>query len=167
MLSAFAAYLGLHVLAYVLLFRHSARLRSERGIFLYHLVPAAATGLAALAYTLAVPGRLPELVLVVSVHGIYSISTLWLWSLAQGGYSLAVLRSVARAETTRVEPDFSQLEQIGETKQRERIAALEALGLVAVRDRTIVLTRRGRRIAFLLDCQLKWIDPRFQVGGPA
>ena len=161
MFSLFTTYLLAHFLAYVTLLRHSARLRTERGVFLYHLVPAMVAGLAGLAFVFAgsAPSRFAELVLVLSVQGIYSISFLELWSLAQGGYSLSILRSVARSEGNGVDPDFSRLKWIGETKQRERIVGLERLGLIVVTDR-IALTRRGKRIAFLLHSLLEWVDPR-------
>jgi hypothetical protein len=118
-------------------------------------------GLAGLAFVFAesAPSRFAELVLALSVHGIYSVSFLELWSLAQGGYSLSILRSVARSEANGVEPDFSRLKWIGETKQRERIVGLQRLGLIVVSDE-IALTGRGKRVAFLLHCLLRWIDPR-------
>jgi hypothetical protein len=161
MLSTFAAYLGTHFIAYVLLLRHLPRFRMERGIFLYHFVPAMVTGLAGLAYALAdrSQARFVELVLALSVHGIYSISLLELWSLAQGGYSLSVLREVARAEADGVKLTFSHLVRIGETKQRERTTGLERLGLVSQSDGRISLTRGGSRVALLLFCLLRWIDP--------
>jgi len=160
MLTAFAAYLLTHLLAYALLLRHSPRLRTEKGILLYHLASATLIGLAALVLVLAepVPYRLPELFLILSVHGIYSISFLELWSLAQGGYSLSILRSVARAEAGGLEAEFLHLQEIGETKQRERIMGLQELGLIARSDDTIALTSRGRRVARFLHCLFKWID---------
>ena len=161
MLTVFAVYLAAHFLVYAVFLRNSAALRSEKGIFLYHLVPATLTGLIGLVYAFTESAQFgfPGLVLVLSVHGIYSLSFLELWSLAQGGYSLSVLENVARAEANRVKPDFSHLEQLGETKQRERIAGLEKLGLIARSDSSIALTRRGSSVAVLLYCLLKWINP--------
>lgn len=169
MLTPFAAYLAFHFLAYVLLLRHFALLRTERGIFLYHFIPAATTGCAGFGYAFAesAPLRLAELVLALSAHGIYSISFLELWSLAQGGYSLSVLRSIASAQANRVDPSFAHLERIGEAKQRERIAGLAKLGLIAESDGTIALTTRGALVAVILDCLLKWIDPSKDAGEAA
>jgi hypothetical protein len=156
MLRLFAAYLITHFLAYLFLYRHAARFRTERAIFLYHFLPATVSGLAALLYAFA-ESAFGDLALLLSVHGIYSLSFLEVWSLAQGGYSLSVLRSVARAEGEGVEPDFSYLQRIGETKQRERISALAHLKLIAENDGQITLTMCGRGAAALLHCLLRWI----------
>jgi len=162
MLTAFAAYLALHFLAYVVLLREWPLFRSERAIFLYHFVPGAAAGLAGLTYAAcAMPAtiRFAELVLALSAHGIYSISFLELWSLAQGGYSLSILRSIASGDANGADARFAHLERIGETKQRERIFGLVRLGLIAERDGTIALTPRGGLVALLSDSLLKWVDP--------
>ena len=100
MLLAIAAYLAAHFAAYVVVLRHRAGLRSEKGIFLYHFASAVFAGLAGVAFAVLEPDRfgLSGLVLVLSLHGIYSLSFLELWSLAQGGYSLSIIASVAQAE---------------------------------------------------------------------
>jgi len=161
MLTAFAVYLAAHFLVYALLLHHLVPFRTERGIFFYHFASAALTGLAGLMYALTERSQFgfPGLVLILSVHGIYSLSFLELWTLAQGGYSLSIIENIAGAQATATDPDFSRLEQIGETKQRERIAGLEKLGLITRSDNSIALTRRGSSVAALLHCLLKWIDP--------
>ncbi len=153
MLILFAGYLAAHFLVYAVVLRKSDALRSEKGIFLYHFASATLTGLAGCAYVLTAhpPNGFAALVLVLSVHGIYSLSFLELWSLAQGGYSLSVIGSIARAEAS--------LEQIGATKQRERIAGLEKLGLIMKNDGSIILTTRGESVAVLLHGLYKWIAP--------
>jgi len=161
MLSAFAVYIAVHFLLYALVLRKLPVFRTERGIFLYHVASAVLVSVAALACAVIEQSQfgISGLVLVLSAHGIYSLSFLELWSLAQGGYSLSVIASIAEAEAARVQPDFSHLEQIGETKQRERIAGLEKLGLIARRDGSIALTRRGSSVAALLHGLYKWIAP--------
>jgi hypothetical protein len=163
MLSVFGSYLAAHFLAYAIFLRKTAALRTERGIFLYHFVSAVLVALAALWYAVGAPDvsqfGVAGLMLVLSVHGIYSLSFLELWSLAQGGYSLSVIGSIARAEADGVAPDFTGLEEIGEIKQRDRIAGLEKLGLIARSDCSIALTSRGRIAAALLHGLLKWIAP--------
>ena len=165
MLLAIAVYLAAHFAAYVVGLRHRAGGQSEKGIFLYHVASAAFAGLAGVAFAVLEPDQfgLSGLVLVLSLHGIYSLSFLELWSLAQGGYSLSIIASVARAEASGTEPDFLALAAIGEAKQEDRVAALEKLGLVARTDEHIALTARGGRIAFLLDALHRWVEP----GGPA
>src|SRR4030095_9686993 len=89
MLCAFALYLIAHFLLYVFIFRKLSVFRTEKGIFLYHFVAALAFALALLGWAIAgqaQPGW-PEIVLMAAGQGIYSLSFLELWSLAQGGYS--------------------------------------------------------------------------------
>lgn len=161
MLPAIAAYLAAHFAAYVVVLRHRAGLRSEKGIFLYHFTSAVFAGLAGVAFAVLEPDGfgLAGLVLVLSLHGIYSLSFLELWSLAQGGYSLSIIAGVAQAEATGKDPDFSRLAAIGQAKQADRVAALERLGLVSGTDGHIALTSRGSRIALLLHALRSWVAP--------
>jgi len=161
MLLAIVAYLAAHFAAYVLVLRHRAGLRSEKGIFLYHFASAVFAGLAGVAFAVLEPDRfgLSGLVLVLSLHGIYSLSFLELWSLAQGGFSLSILAGVAQAEASGKEPDFSGLAAIWQAKQVDRVAALEKLGLVSGTDGRIALTARGGRVAFLLHALRRWVEP--------
>lgn len=161
MLLAIAAYLAVHFAVYVLVLRHRAGLRSEKGIFLYHFVSAVVAALAGTVFAVLEPEQfgLSGLVLVLSLHGIYSLSFLELWSLAQGGYSLSILAEVSQAEASGREPDFSGLAAIGQAKQTDRIAALEKLGLVSGTQGRIALTARGSGIAFLLHALRSWVEP--------
>ena len=161
MLLVIVAYLAAHFAAYAVVLRHRVGLRSEKGIFLYHFTSAAFAGLAGVAFAVLEPHRfgVSGLVLVLSLHGIYSLSFLELWSLAQGGYSLSIIARVAQAEASGVEPDFLALAAIGESKQEGRVAALERLGLVARADDRIALTARGGRIAFVLHTIHRWVEP--------
>jgi hypothetical protein len=167
MLLEIAAYLGAHFAAYVVVLRHQPGLRSEKGIFLYHFASAVFAGLAGVAIAVLEPDRIgfSGLVLVLSLHGIYSLSFLELWSLAQGGYSLSIIASISRAEASGTEPDFQALAAIGEAKQGDRVAALEKLGLAARKDERIVLTARGGRIAFLLHTLHRWVEPGGRLEG--
>lgn len=161
MLTAFAAVLAAHFAAYVLGLRRTAQLRSEKGIFLYHFVSALACGLAAVAAAFADPVGfgVAGLVIVLSAHGIYSLSFLELWSLAQGGYSLSIIAGIAKAEAAGVEPDFSGLAAIGVAKQNDRVVALERMGLIATSGDRISLTSRGSAIAAVLHALRRWVDP--------
>jgi hypothetical protein len=161
MLLAMVAYLAAHLAAYVVFVRHQAGLRSEKGIFLYHFASAVFAGLTGAVFAVLEPEGfgLSGLVLAVSLHGIYSVSFLELWSLAQGGYSLSILASVARAKASGTEPDVLALAAIGAAKQGDRLAVLEKLGLVARKDERIALTGRGGWIAFLLHTLRRWVEP--------
>lgn len=163
MLTAFAVYLVVHLAAYVAWLRRLALLRTEKGIFLYHFGSAVITGLLAVAAAFSDPAEfgLSGCVLVLSVHGIYSLSFLELWSLAQGGYSLSIIAGIARAEASG-EPDFSGLAAIGVAKQADRVAALERLGLISRSVESISLTARGSAIAAVLHALRRWVDPAEQ-----
>jgi hypothetical protein len=156
-----AGYLAAHLAAYVAILRHHPGLRSEKGIFLYHLGSAVFVGLAGAVFAVLEPDRfgLSGLVLVLSLHGIYSLSFLELWSLAQGGYSLSIIGEVARAAASGTQPNFSALAAIGEAKQDDRVVALEKLGLVARTGGRIALTARGSRVALLLHALRRWVEP--------
>ena len=142
------AYVGVHFAIYALLLRGRASLRKEKGIFVYHLSSAILVGLAATILAFLEPSAfgLSGVALVLSVHGIYSISFLELWSLAQGGYSLSVLASIVKAESVSAAPDFSALELIGQLKQDDRIVAL---GVPQAAARDFVLGHLRIQIAVL------------------
>ncbi len=161
MLTAFAVYLTAHLAAYVLWLRRLELLRTEKGIFLYHFGSAVITGVAAVIAAFIDPAAfgIAGCVLVLSAHGIYSLSFLELWSLAQGGYSLSIIAGIAQAEAAGTEPDFSGLAAIGASKQADRVAALERLGLIATTGERITLTPRGSAIAAVLHALRRWVDP--------
>lgn len=160
MLVAFAAYLVAHLAAYVAVLRRLGPFRTEKGIFLYHFVSALAVcSLAALVGLMDTQGfGLAGFIIVLSAHGVYSLSFLELWSLAQGGYSLSVIAAISAAEAAGTAPDFSALAQIGARKQRDRLEGLEKLGVIAKVNGQISLTPRGSRIAALLGILRDWVD---------
>lgn len=164
MLIVFAVYLAVHLAAYVVWLRRLSLLRTEKGIFLYHFGSAVFTGLFAVAAAFSDPVEfgIDGCVLVLSVHGIYSLSFLELWSLAQGGYSLSIIAGIARAEASGAEPDFSSLAAIGAAKQADRVAGLERLGLISRSAEHISLTARGNVMAAVLHALRRWVDPAEQ-----
>lgn len=157
-------YLLAHFLLYALVLRRSARMRSEKAIFLFHFVSGLLMAAAAVGYALfetpPTSFGLAGVVLVLSVHGIYSLSFLELWSLAQGGYSLSVLASVKKAQESGSEPDFSGLAQIGKRKLQDRIQGLEKLGLIRIADTKVTLTSRGMIAAVAIEGLLTWLGAR-------
>ena len=159
MTALFLAWIPAHFLIYVLALRRSPRFRLGKIIFLYHLVSAVVFGLVAILCAALNPAfGVAGAVLVLSLHGIYSLSFLELWSLAQGGYSLSIIASVAQAEASGGEPDLLALAAIGEAKQEDRVAALERAGLVTRTGGRISLTTRGGTIASLLHALRRWVD---------
>lgn len=123
-------------------------LRSEWAIFGFHLV--SFVTFAVIAFTLLLWGDVPIIVAggVLALHGIYSLSFLELWSLAQGGYSLSILQVLAAGGATRQEL-AQRFARLGDVKKRERLAALQHGGLI-VRSSPFAPTRSGRALATVI-----------------
>jgi hypothetical protein len=161
MLVLFAGYLALHFGLYVLVFRHMTAFRREALIFQYHAVPAVAVVMLAALAVICAPSseRCAEAAIVVGLHGIYSLSFLELWSLAQGGYSLRILMDVAGAGPA---PDWTDLESVGAGKKANRQANLQRLGLLEAQDGRLFLSRRGRFVATALAAIVRLVAPARQ-----
>jgi hypothetical protein len=142
MVMAFGIYLLAHITLYFVVIRYCSWFRREWGIFLYHVVPAAfATGMV----TICADGEEWDWkVILLGIQGIYSLSFLELWSLAQGGYSLRILDAIETARKDGAEVDGGSLEQFGARKRALRINGLAALGLIQCRNGMVELTRWGR-----------------------
>jgi len=153
-------YLIVHLLSYAV-FRPPV-LRTERGVFLYHLLPAAGMSLVLLVLSWANDTTSAAAAAMIALHGVYSLSFLELWSLAEGSYSLSILAFVYDPDrrSTLAQGGVSILEQIGEHKQQNRIGALLRLGLVQRQGGCIALTARGRVLARALDGLRQWTQPR-------
>src|SRR6266851_4454711 len=142
-------YLACHLLLYVTTLRTVAAFSRENIIFRYHWVSAAIVGS---VVTVAVAntrrwGDLAAAVAVLSLHGIYSMSFLELWSLAQGGYSVSILEEAGHVGPPESKRDVSILHQIGASKTQNRLNTLERLGLARGQGDSIVLTPFGRLVA--------------------
>ncbi len=146
-------YIALHFVVYALLLRHVRLFIQERVILAYHVASELTwpvllgVGSAAGAW----PSEdLSVWVAVLSLHGIYSLSFLSLWSLASGGYSLGILQ-FAESHDGFVSPgERRTLEQIGIDKQDSRLKGVQHIGLVTGRAGRYELTRRGQVAAHLL-----------------
>jgi hypothetical protein len=148
MLAIFAGYLGLHFGLYVAVLRHLAPFRRESIIFRYHALSAlASAGVMGITVVCNRDQHGIEAVIVVAVHGIYSLSFLELWSLAQGGYSLRILTDWEAAGRA---PDWTGLQDIGAAKKGNRLASLQRLGLVQAHQGRLSLSRGGRIVAAFL-----------------
>lgn len=152
------AYLALHFALYVAVLRHSRRWCSERGIFRYHVLSA---GLVTIGVVVGSAlgegiGVVAASSAVVCMHGIYSLSFLELWSLAQGGYSLNILSQCAVKGPLAEETGLLELRQLGELKTEARLAGLQLMGLVRRNGELLTLTTQGRIAAASLRA-LRWI----------
>jgi hypothetical protein len=154
----YAVYLAAHLLLYIVVLRHRPSFRREQTIFAYHALSAVGVTLVAILSPL-VTGTgldLEWIVVVVALHGIYSVSFLELWSLAEGGYSLQILERLDRAERQGQRVDLEELRAIGAAKQSNRLAGLSSVGLVRQQGGRVELTGAGRIVGSLF-ALLAWL----------
>jgi hypothetical protein len=154
-----------HCVAYFALFRHLRAFRNEKVILLYHVACfIVVAGVFAIRCAwLPTYGSLLDLVLVVGAHGIYSLSTLELWTLAEGGYSLSILIEYESARKKNVAPDFDKFTMIGANKKVDRITVLEKLRLLQQSGTRVALTSLGTVVATVLG-SIAWLA-NVQEGG--
>jgi hypothetical protein len=151
-------YLACHLLLYATVLRTLAAFSRETVIFRYHMISVIVVG-SVVTVAAATSSRgvdLATAVGVLSLHGIYSMSFLELWSLAQGGYSLSILEEAGYGgPTVESKRDVSILHQIGASKTQNRLDTLARLGLIRGQGGVIALTLVGRLVAGAL-----WIFAR-------
>jgi hypothetical protein len=158
-LVATLVYLVCHFLVYAVVFRRVRAFRQERTIFLYHFLSAVALAVA-VALALIVwrpPDALALITASILAHALYSLSFLELWSLAEGGYSLAILRHLA-AGAVGNSPGDQVLANIGSVKQQSRLESLQRLGLIRNDDGLLRLTPGGRLIASVADVIARMVN---------
>lgn len=153
MLSSYLCFLACHFFTYVLALRNLACFRKEKVVFLYHALPGLMLAAAAGAACWLNPdlGIVAKAVLIIAIQGIYSLTFLEFWSLAQGGYSLTILAQLEDARRRGMAMDCYALADVGASKKAERVASLIRLGLVAETSAGFTLTRKGRSIGRCLD----------------
>src|SRR5262245_54836883 len=140
-------YIAAHAGLYFAVLRGWPKLGSERGIFLYHFVSAilvtGAFGVWAIAHGSS--DAWAWFVCIVMLHGLYSLSFLELWALADDSYSLAIMEIIDRRDAAAGPALMQRLEAIGASKQVSRLDALQAIGLVRLLgDGSLTLTPVGR-----------------------
>jgi hypothetical protein len=140
-------FLMVHAGVYFAVLRGWAALRSEKGIFLYHFMSAilVAGGFGVWAIVHGGSDAWTWFAAVVMLHGIYSLSFLELWALADDSYSLAVMEIIDRGSTAPGPALMQRLEAIGTRKQTSRLDALQGIKLVhELGDGSFTLTLGGR-----------------------
>jgi hypothetical protein len=145
-------FLAAHAGLYLAVLREWPALTSEKGIFLYHLVSASllAGGFGFWAVAYGGSDAWTWFACVVMLHGIYSLSFLELWALADDSYSLAIMEIIGRSGTAAGPALMQRLEAIGTSKQVSRLEALQSIGLVReVGDGSFTLTPAGRAAVVL------------------
>jgi hypothetical protein len=162
MLNLFFIYLLLHFIFYVFFLRKITVFGSEKGIFFYHFIPAFLICFSSLFVILADSSflTLQEVVLIISLHGIYSLSFLEFWSLAQGGYSLSILKEIQRSNALGIKPNFLKLIEIGEKKQKDRFNFLKKINLISIEGDLVIISKRGRILSKVLGRINRWVTIR-------
>ena len=146
LLGAGALYTLLHFVLFATILRYKRAFRAERNIFLFHLLSATAVTIIAAAIVARDSAALAGAIGMVSIHGIYSLSFLELWSLAEGGYSLAILRDASGGgDSTKADED--SMNPLGARKVQLRVGSLARLRLANVKDDRLELTRSGHVVA--------------------
>lgn len=148
---AFAVYVALHFCAYSLALRRRPEFLREKVIFLYHFVPAATLAFTGFAFVaLCASWHVAATVtLIIAIHGIYSLTFLELWALADGSYSLRILSRIAVPQS-QAKLNMQDLVQLGAEKTRSRLDGLQRLKLITQSEGRYRLTWRGRIVAACL-----------------
>ncbi len=139
-------YLTAHFSIYFLALRHLRLFQREKPILLYHVVSFLFWG----AWFFI--GRSADSVSAIgllSLHGIYSLSFLELWALADGGFSLRILESAGDAQGCTA-AQLESMRSLGSVKIRGRIQTLERWRLVTESENKYRLTQWGRLFAAAL-----------------
>ena len=143
------AYVALHFAMYVLVLRGKTSVSGEHAILRFHLLSASLYSGALACLALIYGGsQWPAYVLGgVALHGIYSLSFLELWSLAQGSYSLDLLTFASENHNSTPSSIVAYGSPIGQAKRSARITGLIRLGLVRCASGHFALTKCGRIVA--------------------
>lgn len=151
-------YLFSNLVAYFVFLRRCHWFCTERGIFFYHLFSTIALTFIVFASTLDQEWHtcITLSIAMASMHGIYSMSFLELWSLAQGSFSFLVLREVDPVKGCDTEYLTRTLSHIGDLKKSQRLNSLFDLGLLQKAGDMVYLTKLGEFVAIFLRV-LRWI----------
>jgi hypothetical protein len=152
------SYLTLHFLLYIFVLRNRSVFQSERGIFLYHFVSAVLFATVALtAGVVAFNDDTMALSIgLTAAHGIYSISFLELWSLAQGSYSISILTEIASQDSPQRNSLIDAFARIGDAKKGDRLSILMKSTLARLDGGYWRLSGLGRLLGNLLNAVL-WL----------
>ncbi len=145
-------HVAINLALYIALRRRITWLTSEQGILLYQALSSVVLVVVGFAVVSLDPSVqvMAGLVAATALHGIYSLSFLELWSLAEGSYSLSILEHIEQATRQAQAVDVNGLESLGGSKKEQRLGSLERLGLIRGTADQVTLTRRGRRVARVL-----------------
>lgn len=158
-------YLLVHFLVYLLFLRRSNQFYGETSIFLYHLCSICLYSFVVLIFSVLYLKHdyLITLVGLMAAHGIYSLSFLELWSLAQGSYSISILTNIQLHHISNKEKLINDFSVLGDEKIRQRLQSLQKVKLITHTNQTYKLTPYGRVVVRLLHMFL--LIPNIQNNG--
>ena len=143
-------YLGFHILLFFGIIRNLRTLNSEKGIFLYHLISffifCGLLLVCHLGFFTSINIHLLDIFGLASIHFIYSLSFLELWALSEGGFSLAILKSLKSGAAVYREREKEYFEHLAKNKLKNRLASLVVLKICHLDDGRLRLTLFGKTI---------------------
>ncbi len=163
-LAAALIFIALNFLLYTLALRHVGTFGSERIIFIYQVLSFLALPVLLLAVGPSVSDRFASLIGATSLHAIYSLSFLELWSLSEGSYSIRMLDRVERLGVMPEATDTSDLEEIGASKKAARLESLVGLRLIRGAENGYTTTPFGRVAAAPLRLLVWLVNIRDRIG---
>jgi hypothetical protein len=143
--AAAVALISLHLGAYVVAFRHRRSFRNNSTVLSYHVSFAVGMGLLLGTWMALDPaGALPTVIGVTALIGLYSLSFLELWALADGGYSIAILRRLSQLGEAAEDDCVACFVRLGRAKQLQRQESIIRMGLIRRSGDRLEITPRGR-----------------------
>ena len=151
-----------HGAVYVAVLRHLPAFATSIAVFLYHLVFSGSMAMLVVAW-LILTNALDAgatAVACVSLLGIYSISFLELWALADGGYSLAILRYLEAHPGADEQECIAHFARLGMAKQQQRLASVVTLRFVRRAGDRLEVSGFGQWVAAAADAVLRTCNIR-------
>lgn len=139
-------YLFLHCIIFFVFAKRRPVINNELGVFSYHLISffvAFFILIVAKAFN-SIDVSIFNLIGVLSLHMIYSLSFLELWALSDGGFSLAILRAISVGSKIDVHGVNVELRVRSSEKVAQRVITLERLLLVTSENDVYKISKFGR-----------------------
>lgn len=135
MLATAAMWIALHLAGYFFVLRLIERLNDEKVIVIYHLSSWSllCCGLIVTGFLRGFAELMTPSVAALSLHGIYSMIFWEIWGSSEGGFSLRIMNQVDRGRVTR-DDLLEFFEKLGREKRSSRLADLQKMRLVTMRD---------------------------------
>lgn len=163
-LAAGLVYIAVHVLVYLVCLRDRQWFSGEKAILVYHLAPFAIVTAALLPrFALSPAAQWAAPAAMLLLLALYSFSSLEVWALSDGGYSLRILDRIDIVGRAGLTLELDDLVRLGESKRETRIGSLQRLRLVRRDGQVLGLTPLGRAIAAGLSF-IAWVVDIRKIG---